>query len=120
MKDKKPVKLYNIHILTILEKPLRWYIHIEVKKFWQQNGILYIKEKKSTLPKTRNIFRYGIKYIKELRVQEIEQSKTAHEIEKIRLENLYERQYEIGKEIKKQQEIIYKQHIQKQKKEKMK
>jgi hypothetical protein len=116
--DKKPVKLYNIHILTILEKPHRWYIHVGVKKFWQQNGILYIKEEKSVL-RPRSIFRYGMKYIRELRVQEIKDSKKAHEIEENRLLAMYERQAEINAEEHRKQEIAYKRYLAKQKKRKL-
>lgn len=116
--DEKPAKkLYNIHILTILEKPHRWYIHVGVKKFWQQNGILYIKEEKSVIrPKT--IFRYGMKYIRELRVQEIKDSKKAHEIEDARLSVLYERELKREAEEHRLQEIAYQKYLAKQNRQK--
>lgn len=96
-----------------------------MKKFWQENGILYIKEEKSVL-RPRSIFRYGMEYIRELRVQEIKDSKKAHEIEQTRMNDLYERQriieYErqrvVEIEQKRQQDIMYREDLKKQKRRK--
>ena len=101
----------------ILEKPHRWYIHVGVKKFWQEDGILYIKEAPSAL-RPRTIFRYGMEYIRELRVQEIKDSKKSHDIENERLARLYERQRVIEAAQKIQQDIMYCDYLKKQKRRK--
>ena len=88
-----------------------------MKKFWQEDGILYIKEEKSIL-RPRSIFRYGMEYIKELRVQEIKDSKKSHEIENERLAVLYERQRIVEVEQKRQQDIMYRDYLKKQKRRK--
>ena len=88
-----------------------------MKKFWQEDGILYIKEEKSIL-RPRTIFRYGMEYIRELRVQEIKDSKKAHEIEQARMNDLYERQRIVEVEQKRQQDNMYRDYLKKQKRRK--
>ena len=70
----KPYRLYAVHVLTILKKPLNKYIHVGVKKYYQDDGILYIEEEPTAL-RPRILFQYDMSHVKEIRVREIIEKK---------------------------------------------
>lgn len=64
-------KLYAVHILTTLKKPLNKFIHVGVKQFYKnkEGKILYIEEEKRR--EGRILYKYDMEFIKEIRVREI-------------------------------------------------
>ena len=62
-------KLYAVHIVTTLPKPNKKFIHVGVKRYYQENGILYIEEEKRT--GARTLYQYDLGHVKEIRVREV-------------------------------------------------
>ena len=69
MGKESKYKLYAVHILTTLPKPNKKFIHVGVKLYYQENGILYIEEEKRS--GARTLYQYDMNHIKEVRVREI-------------------------------------------------
>lgn len=69
-KKKQSGRLYAVHVITTLKKPLNKYVHVGVKQYYQEGGILYIEEERSALRK-RAVFQYSMDHIKEVRIREI-------------------------------------------------
>ena len=62
-------KLYAVHILTTLPKPNNKFVHVGVKQYYQEDGILCIEEEKRTGERT--FYQYDLSHVKEIRVREV-------------------------------------------------
>lgn len=69
MEKKLKPKIYAVHIVTTLKKPSNKFIHVGVKRYYQEDGILYIEEEKRT--GARTLYQYDLSHVKEIRVREV-------------------------------------------------